>query len=207
VRVRGDAGNLIVKALPLLIIAAVATVSCGKPDTVASPQDSTTSSTSTASDPAERCVQVLERGGTIDDCQPFVDSTAPSEDPCTWLSHEEVRDVIDRDIEPGSTFSKTSFPLCTYVYTSASGVSTDLVVGPWSDAVAEAIGDYEVPNHTAEVVRDLGDEAVFLKAASLDDGNNLLLVKAGRRSLLIGGEFVTREQAIRLADLVLTRWN
>jgi hypothetical protein len=126
-------------------------------------------------------------------------------DPCTWLSDDAVRRVIGRHVEPGS--NEPSIPLCTYTYTSDTGVLTDLVVGPWNDAVvAEPVDDFSLPNHGREIVSGLGDQAVFLRAATLDDGNNVLLVKSEDRSLLIGGEFLTREQAVRLADLVLAGW-
>jgi hypothetical protein len=135
---------------------------------------------------------------------PTASSPTAAGGPCTWLSIEDVRRIIGPNVEAGS--SDPTIPLCTYAYTSKTGVSTDLVVGPW-DQSAQSIGSFALPNHSHEVVADLGDHAVFLKAATIDDGNSVMVVVSRNRSLLLGGEFLNRDQAKRIAALVLAKWS
>src|SRR5256885_1760306 len=75
-------------------------------------------------------------------------------DTCSWLSIEDVRRVIGQNVEAGS--SDPRIPLCTYDYTSETGIRTDLVVGPWQSS-AQSIGTFTLPNHSREVIEDLGD--------------------------------------------------
>jgi hypothetical protein len=61
----------------------------------------------------------------------------------------------------------------------------------------------QLPHHTRTVIANLGDYAVFLKAATIDDGNSVLGVVSGSRSIVLSGEFLTLDQGKRLAALVL----
>jgi hypothetical protein len=126
---------------------------------------------------------------------------ARSTDPCTWLRIEDVRRIIRVNVEVGR--SEATTPLCTYAYTSASGITTDLVVGPWQASVMGPLDAARLPGRAKEVVPGVGDHAVFYKTRTIDDGNSVLGVSSGTRSLFLAGEFLTLEQAKRLAALVL----
>ncbi len=125
-------------------------------------------------------------------------------EPCSWLRIQDVRRIIGPNVGVGAP--NPHFPQCSFDYTSATGIRTDLVVG-YGEVTAQSIRSFTLPNHRNQVVENLGDHAVFLEAASLDDGNNIILVVASHnRSLLIGGEFLNLDQAKQLAALVIAKW-
>jgi hypothetical protein len=103
----------------------------------------------------------------------------------------------------GSGENDPSIPLCTFSYTSRTGVSTDLVIGPWDVAREGAIRTFTMSGHRRQVVSGLGDAAVFLRAKTLDDGNSVLLVTVGNRSFIVAGEFLELNAAKQLAESVL----
>lgn len=115
-----------------------------------------------------------------------------------------MRRIVASNIEDGTNDPVTS--LCTYEFTSQTGVRTDLVVGPWQQALGP-LESFNLPNHSRESIYGLGDRATFLKAKTIDDGNSVIVVTSGRRSLFLGSEFLTRKQAIQLARLVVARWS
>jgi hypothetical protein len=125
-----------------------------------------------------------------------------SPDPCAWLRIEDVRRIISTNVDAGRSDATT--PLCTYGYTSDSGITTDLVVGPWPAAVMGPLDAAQLPGRTKQVVPGVGDHAVFYKTRTIDDGNSVLGVSSGTRTLFLAGEFLSLEQAKRLAALVLT---
>ena len=124
---------------------------------------------------------------------------------CTWFTLDQVRRVIGTNVEAGRS-DQTIDPLCTYTYTSKTGVSTDLVVGSWNSALNGSIDDFQLPGRTRHDITGLGDQAVFLKTRTIDDGNSVLVVVSGKHSLLLGGEFLSLDQAKQLARLMLARW-
>jgi hypothetical protein len=112
-----------------------------------------------------------------------------------------VRRAIAIDVAPAR--NEPEIPLCSFAFTSRSGVRTDLVVGPWNGG---AIADVRLQGRRRFVVTGLGDRAVFLQAESLDDGNSILLVTAAGRSFLVGSEFLSLAAAKQLAETVLQHW-
>jgi hypothetical protein len=127
-----------------------------------------------------------------------------SVDPCEWLTVQDVQSIVDRSVEEGG--SEPLFPLCTYAYTSDTGVRTDVVVGPWDEGLG-SVSDFNPPNHERQEINGLGESATFWKAKTIDDGNSMLVVKDKGRTLFVGGEFIQRGEATELARLALANWS
>lgn len=127
-----------------------------------------------------------------------------STDPCTWLSTEDVSRVLGVQAVVDSN-SGPPVPICTFAFRSSSGIATDLVVSP-SNLNPKAMPSTAFPGHTRQRVDGLGDDAVFFRAHSIADGNSTLFVTHGKRGFFIASEFVTQQQAERLARVVLQHW-
>lgn len=125
---------------------------------------------------------------------------ASSSGPCAWVSAAEASRAIGIRVLAG--YKDPDISLCTYEFTSRSGVNTDLVVGP----VDQKADTFRLEHHQRIVVNGLGARAVFLRANSLDDGNSVLIVTDNGKSFLIGSEFLSLDAAKQLGAIVLRRW-
>jgi hypothetical protein len=117
---------------------------------------------------------------------------------CNWLTKTEVEQAIGRPVSPGE-YDPTSH-LCSYQFVSKSGINTDLVAARDAGPITNAS---RVKGRTGVAVSGLGDDAVFYRANTIDDGNNVLIADKGDRSVFLGGEFLTLAAARQLAEIVL----
>jgi hypothetical protein len=124
-------------------------------------------------------------------------STKATSGPCSWLSEEEVEAAIGTDVSAGSY--DAAVDLCTYEFTSRTGISTDLVVGPLSDAPGSILS----ARYQRVSVAGIGDRAAFFRAKTLRDGNSVMLVTKDDLTFIIGSEFLTLAAAKQLGGLVL----
>jgi hypothetical protein len=127
-------------------------------------------------------------------CDSLTPTATPG--PCSWLTEDEVEEAIGADVSSGEYDAAAD--LCSYDFISRSGVSTDLVVGPGTEA---DLGSRR-PRVT---VSGLGDRAMFYRAKTLDDGNSMMIVTRDGHSLVLAGEFLTLKAAKHLAEIALTR--
>jgi hypothetical protein len=132
-------------------------------------------------------------------------SQQSTDNPCTWVSVAEVRAIVGPNADEGQ-LDPVGPDSCSYGYTSTTGVTTDVVVGPWPESVLGPIDQFQPAKRHRQEVTGLGDRATFFKTSSIDDGNSMIVVERGNRSLLLAGEFLTLSQAERLATLVLANW-
>jgi hypothetical protein len=121
-----------------------------------------------------------------------------SDDPCTWTTAAEVSAALGVPVDPPRRDPEIA--LCTFEFTSKTGVRSDLVIGPASLPVEAMLDD-----RPRREVRNLGDRATYFEARTIDEGNSILLVEFGDRTLLIGSEFLTLPAATSLAEKILDR--
>jgi hypothetical protein len=132
---------------------------------------------------------------------PLVSATSASARPCSWLTPQQVSRVIGRPVAAGvpNALSRS----CSFAFTSASGISTDVVVAAW-DVAAESLHRLSMAGHEKHAVEGVGEDAVFFRAYSVDDGNSTLVVQSSYGGFLVGSEFITEIEATQLARLVLS---